>query len=161
MNNFRRKLLKLEKLPLGLKKRVTNFVIGNTVKFVGTSGLKFEKLESNEVIVTLNNKRKVQNHIGQIHAAATTLLAETATGIILGLSIPDDKVPLMKMMNIQFVKRSTGAQTATAFFSNEQIEEVKIKEKGEINVPVKVTDESGNEVIVADMVWAWIPKKRI
>ena len=161
MNNFRRKLLKLEKLPLGLKKRVTNFVIGKTVKFVGTSGLKFEKLESNEVIVTLNNKRKVQNHIGQIHAAATTLLAETATGIILGLSIPDDKVPLMKMMNIQFVKRSSGGQTATAFLSNEQIEEVKIKEKGEINVPVKVTDESGNEVIVADMVWAWIPKKRI
>jgi acyl-coenzyme A thioesterase PaaI-like protein len=161
MNNFRRKLLKLEKLPLGLKKRVTNFVIGNTVKFVGTSGLKFEKLESNEVIVTLNNKRKVQNHIGQIHAAATTLLAETATGIILGLSIPDDKVPLMKMMNIQFVKRSSGAQTATAFLSNEQIEEVKNIEKGEINVPVKVTDESGNEVIVADIVWAWIPKKRI
>ena len=33
--------------------------------------------------------------------------------------------------------------------------------KGEILVPVSVTDAVGTEVIKAEMLWAWIPKSRI
>jgi hypothetical protein len=30
--------------------------------------------------------------------------------------------------------------------------------KGDLLVPVKVTDETGEEVIIAEMNWAWITK---
>jgi hypothetical protein len=33
-------------------------------------------------------------------------------------------------------------------------------DKGEVTVPVTITDESGGEPIQCEMVWAWVPKAR-
>jgi hypothetical protein len=33
------------------------------------------------------------------------------------------------------------------------------EEKGDIAVPVKMTDEEGNETVTANMIWAWVPKR--
>ena len=106
------------------------------------------------------NKNKVQNHIGQIHAAATTLLAETASGMAVGMNIPDDKLPLMKNLTVKFIKRSQGQQRAIASLTNDQIKQIRETEKGEVNVAVKVTDETEDEVVIVEMIWAWVLKKR-
>ena len=147
MNKLTKTLKQLDFLPEGLKMKTISFVLGNTVKYVGTSGVDFE------------NKSKVRNHIGQIHAAATTLLAETATGIIVGVNIPDNKIPLMKTLKVDFIRRSKGKQTAVSTLSEEQINLIQTTDKGETLVPVKVTDETGQEVVKAEMLWAWILKK--
>ena len=34
------------------------------------------------------------------------------------------------------------------------------EDKGDFAVPVKVTDEDGEEPIKCQFVWAWVPKKR-
>jgi acyl-coenzyme A thioesterase PaaI-like protein len=159
MNKLSKTLAKLDFLPENLKMKTISFVLGNTVKYVGTSGVNFEKITSKELIVTLENRSKVRNHIGQIHAAATTLLAETATGIIVGVNIPDNKIPLMKTLKVDFVRRSKGKQTAISSLTDEQINLIKTTDKGETLVAVKVTDETGAEVVKAEMLWAWIPKK--
>ncbi len=161
MNRFSKKLNSLENYPIIVKKWLINYLIANSVKMVGTCGLRFETLEPNRVVVNLQNKSKVQNHLGQIHAAASTLLAETATGIIVGLSIPDDKIPLMKNLAIKFIKRSVGFQQATASLTDDQILKIQTEEKGDLIVPVKVLDQRGVEVILAEMNWAWIPKKKL
>ena len=70
-----------------------------------------------------------------------------------------DKVPLMKTMSIDYVKRSQGQQTAIATLSQEAIALIQTDIKGELLVPVVVTDSVGTEVIKATMLWAWIPKK--
>ncbi|MCB0541562.1 MAG: DUF4442 domain-containing protein, partial [Bacteroidetes bacterium] len=126
----------------------------------GTSNIHFEKITNNELIVSVANKRKVRNHIGQVHAAAMALLAETATGILVGYNLPDDKLPLIKTMNINFVRRTKGAIKAVATLTDEQILNIMETDKGEVSVAVKVTDETDNEVIKAEMIWAWIPKKK-
>ncbi len=157
-NKLSRSLLKLDKLPRFLQNWARDYVIGHTVKFVGTAGIHFEKMTSEEVVITLQNHKKVQNHIGQIHAAATTLLAETATGMIVGMNIPDDKLPLMKNLSVKFIKRSVGQQRAIAKLSDEQISFIQNTEKGDLSVPISVRDETGEEVVVAEMIWAWIKK---
>ena len=159
MNKLTKTLKQLDFLPEGLKMKTISFVLGNTVKYVGTSGVNFEKITPNELVVSLPNKNKVRNHIGQIHAAATTLLAETATGIIVGVNIPDNKIPLMKTLKVDFIRRSKGKQTAISSLSEEQIQLIMNTDKGETLVPVKVTDETGQEVVKAEMLWAWILKK--
>lgn len=159
MNKLSKTIEKLNFLPENLKMKTISFVLGNTVKYVGTSGVQFQKITPNELIVTLPNISKVRNHIGQIHAAATTLLAETATGIIVGVSIPDNKIPLMKSLKVDFVRRSKGKQTAISTLNDEQIKLIQNTDKGETLVPVKVTDETGEEVVKAEMLWAWITKK--
>ena len=159
MNKLTKTLKQLDFLPENLKMKTISFILGNTVKYVGTSGVDFEKITHNELVVSLPNKSKVRNHIGQIHAAATTLLAETATGIIVGVNIPDNKIPLMKTLKVDFIRRSKGKQTAVSTLSEEQINLIQTTDKGETLVPVKVTDETGQEVVKAEMLWAWILKK--
>lgn len=159
MNRLNRSLLKLNKLPRFIQDWARDYVIGRTVKFVGTAGIHFEKMTCNEVVITLANQTKVQNHIGQIHAAATTLLAETATGMVVGMNIPDNKLPLMKNLSVKFIKRSIGQQTAIAKLSDEQISLIQNTDKGDLSVPIQVTDSTGEEVVVAEMIWAWVLKK--
>ena len=156
MNRLEKTVRKLDKYP----KWILSKAIGNTVKFAGTSGMDFEEMTKEKVIVSLKNRKKVRNHIGQIHAAAMVLLAETATGMVVGMNIPDDKLPLMKKLEAKYVRRSTGRMRAEAWLTEEQKEQIQTQEKGEVLVPVKVTDESGEEPVICQMLWAWIPKKR-
>jgi len=135
--------------------------VGSFVKYTGYSGVVYEKMTKEEVIVSLENREEVQNHIHQLHATAMILLAETATGMVIGMNVPDDRVMLVKNINTAFVKRSTGAMHAVANLSQEQIDFIKSTEKGELVVPVTVTDEVGVEPIKVEALWAWIPKSHL
>lgn len=156
MNRLEKQVQRLSQYP----KSILSFVIGRVVPYTGTSRLLFEKMTKTEVIISIKNRKKVRNHIGQVHAAAMMLIAETATGMVVGMNIPDDKIPLIKSMKTDFVKRSTGAMRAVAHLSEEQIQQITSLEKGEVRVPVTVTDETGIEPIVVEAIWAWIPKKK-
>lgn len=156
MNRLEKTVRKLDNYP----KWILSRAIGSTVKYVGTTGCHFEKMTKDRVIVTLENKKKVRNHIGQIHAAAMVLLAETATGMVLGMNVPDDKLPLMKKLESKFVKRSQGKMRAEAWLTEEQKTQIRTQEKGDVLVSVKVTDESGEEPVICQMLWAWISKKK-
>lgn len=160
MNRLATIVSNIYKLPTFMQRTALSYTIGNVVKFVGTAGIRFEKMSTTEVVLSLSNKRKVQNHIGQVHAAATALLAETATGMVVGMNLPDDKIPLLQSMQVQYTKRSQGQQHAVATLSAEAIEQLHTLEKGHVEVPVVVTDEVGTQVVEICMLWAWIPKKR-
>lgn len=158
-NRLNRTLQKLKSFPKFSQRWMRNKAIGRVVPFVGTAGLDFEKMTCEEVIVNIPNRKKVQNHISQVHAAASVLLAETASGMVLGMNVPDDKLPLMKSLGAKFIKRSTGAQKAIATLTSEQINLIRETEKGDVNVAVKLIDSTGKEVVVTEMIWAWVPKK--
>ena len=102
----------------------------------------------------------MQNHIGSVHAAATGLLAESATGFLVGIHLPDSKLPLLKQMQIDYIKRSSGDLTAVATLSDEQITAMHTEDKGEVTVAVTITDSANIEPVNAKMTWAWVPKKR-
>lgn len=159
-NKLARTLAKLDSFPKFLRPWMLDKAIGNTVKLVGTAGVHFEKITNHELVATQKNRVKVRNHIGQVHAAAMILLAETATGILVGMNIPDDKLPLIKSLNTKFVRRTKGDLKAVATLTDEQIELIHSTDKGETLVPVKVTDETGEEVIEVEALWAWILKER-
>ena len=53
----------------------------------GAAGILIDKLATDEAILRLRNRRRVQNHIGGIHAAATALLAESATGAVFAMNV--------------------------------------------------------------------------
>lgn len=131
-------------------------MVGQVVPFVGTAGIHFEKMTNDLVVLTLENKQDVRNHIGQVHAAAMMLLIETATGMVTGMNVPDGRIPLLKSMQTKFIKRSTGALRAEASLSAEQITHIVASPKGEVTVPFKVIDEAGNEPVIGEAIWAWI-----
>ena len=157
-NRLNRAIAKINKAPKPLQHWLRNKSIGKAVPMIGTAGIKFEKMTCQEVILNLPNRKKVQNHIQQVHAAASVLLAESASGMVVGMNIPDDKLPLMKSLGAKFIARSQGAQKAIATLSTEQIDLLRNTEKGEVQVPIQLLDSTGKEIVITEMVWAWISK---
>jgi acyl-coenzyme A thioesterase PaaI-like protein len=137
-----------------------SFLFNNMVKLAGTSGLRVEKIGPQESAVYLENRRKVQNHIGGLHACSMALAAESATGLVVGYNVPDSHIPLIKSMNITFVRRCQGAVRATATLSDEDLRRIHQEDHGDVKVQVRVEDESGKEPIQAEMIWAWVSKER-
>ena len=158
-NNLIRIVGKFVFLPPNLRSTVISKIFGRVVPLVGTAGLRYDELTPERVVVSIRNRRPVQNHIDGVHAAAMALLAETATGCVVGMNLPDDKLPLIKSLKVDYQKRTKGDMRAVATLSNEQIQLIRTTPKGEVLVPVVVTDESGQEPIQCEMLWAWVPKK--
>ncbi|MDR3416014.1 MAG: DUF4442 domain-containing protein [Nevskia sp.] len=147
-------------LPTPLRRRVVTAAFTYRVRFAGTGGVQFEVLEEGRAVAVMRNRGKVRNHIGGVHAAAMALLAETTSGAVFGLSLPGDRVPLLKSMHIDYQRRAQGDLRAEATLALPQRRALQQKERGEMVVPVHVTDSSGEQPIECRMVWAWVPKEK-
>lgn len=150
----------LDSAPAALRKRLVTALFNSQVKFAGTGGVRFEELSAERAVLTLGNRRRVRNHIGGIHAAAMALLAESATGAVFGMNVPGDKLPLLKSMHVEYLKRTQGGLRAEASLSAAQRAEIAGQERGNVSVTVRVTDDSGEEPIQCRLVWAWVPRKK-
>lgn len=158
-NRLSRTVHRMDNLPAGLRAWLISYAFGATVRFVRTAGLRFEDLSETRSLVHLPNRRKVQNHIHSAHAAAVALLGETATGAVFGMSVPDEKIPLLKSMRINYVRRSKGDLRAEATISETERRRILTDEKGDIAVPVRITDETGDPTVECEYVWAWRSRK--
>jgi acyl-coenzyme A thioesterase PaaI-like protein len=160
LNRMAKSLKPLERVPTPLRARLRSMIMGRIVPFVGTAGLSIDELTDSRAVVSIRNRRPVRNHIGGVHAAAMALLAETASGFVVGMNVPDDRVPVIKSLHVDFRKRSHGGMRALAVLTPEQLELLRTAEKGEVDVGVTVTDEDGKQPIECRMIWAWTPKRR-
>lgn len=150
---------RINHLPRPLRRPLITSIFGFAVRFAGTGGVRFERLDELCAVVHMRNRRKVRNHIGGIHAAAMALLAESATGAVFGLNLPAGKLPLLKAMHIDYLRRAHGDLRAEASLAVEQRILMQNEERGDVTVAVRVTDSNGEEPIACRMVWAWIPEK--
>ena len=159
VNNQLSKVYKLAaKLPEPVRRTLLSATFGRVVPFAGTAGVKFEDFGPLKVTVSLDNKRSVRNHIGQIHAVAMMLLGETATGFVVGINTPDTHLCLVKDVKVRFKRPSKGAMQATATLTEAMAEQIQTTERGEVTVPCEITDASGQAPIEVDMTWAWVSK---
>ncbi len=159
-NKLSRLVQSVEKAPAFCRSWLLSKIFGRTIKFAGTAGVQVLTLDFQRSVLLLANKKPVQNHIGGVHAAAMALLGESASGFLVGMHVPDDRIPLLKSMTLSYVKRATGQLTATAQLTEEQIISIRTTEKGEVTLRVELIDSVGVAPVVADYVWAWVPKVR-
>src|SRR3990167_2278470 len=159
-NRLARSVAKLDRVPAVLRPWLRNKVMGRAVPFTGTAGLDFAVMTPEKVEIAIANQRRVQNHIQGVHAAAMTLLAETATGMVVGMNVRDDCLPLAKELKVQFKRRTQGDMRAVAHLSAQQRQLMQSQDKGEVVVPVTVTDASGEQPIVCEFIWAWVPARK-
>ncbi|MGO2447238.1 DUF4442 domain-containing protein [Psychrobacter sp.] len=164
-NQFTKLLSVTKYLPASARSSILSKAFGKVVPYVGTTGVYYETVDPNQVVVSLNNTKSVQNHIGSIHAVAITLLAETATGFILGLNLPSDRILLIKSYSVNFYRPiKKGQIAAVASLSDEQRLDILNTPKGEMIIPCVIDDresDSERDPIVVEMTWAWIPKSEL
>jgi len=159
-NKFRKIISKVNKAPSGMRSFLLTKIFCSKVKFAGTVSIKLVSVSHTKTVLTLENKKKVQNHIGGIHAIAAALLAESATGIVFGMNVLDSCVPLLKSMTIHYQRRMQGNLTAIAKISESDVQLIENSGKGCLMVSVEITDESDQQPIVCEMEWAWVTKRK-
>lgn len=161
LNKMAKGVAKMESfLPQSMYPFGYTMLFNSMVKLAGTAGLQVEKLSQKESEVYLKNRRKVQNHIGGLHACSMALAAESATGMLVGMNVPDTHIPLIKSMHVDFVRRCQGDIRVKAWLADEDYKRIHEEDKGDVSVQVRVEDESGNEPIETEMIWAWVNKDR-
>lgn len=148
------------KFPKGLRSTLWSKAFGRIVPMVGTANIRYLEVDQHHVKVRLENQRNMQNHIKGLHAAAMALLAETATGFLTGLHVPDDRILLIKSLHVDYLKVVQGGLTATAQLNHEQQRFIAEHDKAELSIPVTVVDDAGVEAIQCEMIWAWLPKRK-
>ena len=158
-NKLQRSLMRLDEAPAFMRGFVQNIILRRAVPFTGTAGVQFVSLTPERVEVRLANEHRVRNHIGSVHASAMNLLAETASGMVVGMNVRDDCLPLAKSLTMDFRKRATGDLKAVATLSALQQQALLGTDKGEVNVRVVVTDATGIEPVECEFVWAWVPAR--
>ena len=156
-NRLERQLERLSEVPAFARPWFRSVVLRRAVPFTGTAGIDFLEMGTRQVEIGLKNEKKVQNHIGGVHASAMNLLAETATGMVVGMNVRDDCIPLAKELKMVFKKRATGSLRAVATLTDAQRATMQASDKGEVHVAVTVTDEAGVNPVECEFVWAWIP----
>jgi acyl-coenzyme A thioesterase PaaI-like protein len=147
-------------LPETIRKTGLTLAFNTKIKYAGTTGISIQHWDVDHAIVNLKNRPHIQNHIGGIHATAMATLAESTTGMLFGLFVPDTHLPLLKSMKINFTARATGNLQAVATLTDEQKNLIQSTDKGSVIVPVTVTDSDGKEPIQVEMEWAWTTKKK-
>lgn len=149
-----------KRLPKAIRSTLWSKAFGRIVPMVGTANIRYLEVSQSQVVVRMENQRHIQNHIKGLHAAAMALLAETATGFVTGLNVPDDRILLIKTLKVDYVSLVKGGLTATATLSDEQCKFIADNEKGSLDIPVVVVDDSGQSPIQCQMIWAWRPKQK-
>lgn len=101
----------------------------------------FLELGPGRAVVRLKKRRKVQNHLGTVHAIAMANLAELAAGTMMEVSIPAEQRWIPRGMTIEYLARAESDVTATAL-----LPAVDYGPAQDIIVSVSVRDEHGKEV---------------
>ena len=150
----------LKKSPTFMQSWVLSKAFSFMIPYAGRSKVRIEQLTHEKSVITIKNRRKVQNHIGSIHATAIAIAAESATGYLVAMNVPDTSVPVIKTLKVDYEKRCKGNIRAVATLTEAQRESMRTQEKGEVNVAVTITDAENKEPVQCEMIWAWTPKRR-
>ena len=86
INPLRTFVDKVNQYPPWLSSRLMTWVFRYKVKLAGTTGIEVLETDGKTATYRQKNRRKAQNHIGSVHAAAMALLAESCTGFIVGIN---------------------------------------------------------------------------
>ena len=116
---------------------------------------RFLTLEAGRIVVQLQNRRSVQNHIGTIHAIALCNAAELAAGVGMEATLPKAWRWIPKGMTVSYLAKCQVSATATAVITLPD----SVEGGYDCIVPVEITDADGTKVAHADINMYLTPKK--
>ena len=161
-NPFARIADQYRDVPPRLRRPLVTRAIGEVIPFVDTAGCFIEAYTPHRVAVRLDNEHRVQNHLGGLHAAALALLAETASGLVVALNVPDGSSPLLRTMDVSFDRFARSAVQAETTLTGEEGTQIQSRPLGQVEVDVTLTAPDDETTLVSgSLKWAWVPEDRL
>lgn len=113
--------------------------------YFGTIRPRFEVLEVGRAVVRMRKRRRVQNHIGTVHAIAMCNLAELAAGTMIDASIPATHRWIPKGMTVEYRAKAKTDVQAVATLRPDQ----SFGDSEDVPVDVAIRDRDREEVVHA------------
>ncbi len=162
LNPFVRIADRYREVPPRLQRPLVTKAVGEVIPFIDTAECFIEAYTPRRVTVRLDNEKRVQNHLGGLHAAALALLAETASGLVVALNVPDGSSPLLRTMNVSFDQFARDAVQAEATLTDDESAQIRSRSIGQIEVDVTLTEPGEDTTLVSGTLkWAWLPEERL
>ncbi len=140
------------KFPLG--KSIFSRLVCVKAPYFGTISPRFVELRPGYGEIRMRKRRRVQNHLGTVHALAMGNLCELAAGMTLDVTLPAKMRWIPRSMNIEYLKLARTDLTARC-----SIETTGLDAKKDFPVIVSVTDTAGTEVVRAAITMYISPKE--
>lgn len=131
----------LSKLPLG-NRLFTRLVTLYTPYFASIHPF-IAVLRPGYCRVVVKERRSLRNHIGTIHAIVMCNIAELVMGMVAIVSLDPGLRWIPRAMRVEYLKKAKGTLTGVCDIDPQ------ILKPGDIDMPVVVTDASGNVVFKA------------
>jgi len=143
----------LEPYPLG--KRIFSEGFKFAAPYFRSIPAVVDSVRPGEVCVHMDDRRRVRNHLGTVHAIALCNLAELAMGAAAEVTVPVSHRWIPKSMETEYLAKAKGRMRATATLDLPE----PLLDKQDVVVPVHVTDPEGKEVFVA-RIRIWVTRRR-
>jgi acyl-coenzyme A thioesterase PaaI-like protein len=105
---------------------------------------RFIELRPSFCKVSMLRRRRIENHLGAIHALAIGNLCELAAAMVTEVTTPPATRWIPRGMTIEYLRKAESEVCATA-----RLDKSEWAAAGNVAVPVSVTDKNGNEVVRA------------
>lgn len=132
------------KWPMG--RRIFSYYVARAAPYFTTIKPLILDLQHNKIIVSMKNRRSVQNHLKTVHAIAMCNLCEYAGGICVEASIPPSRRWIPMGMTVSYLKKAKSDLTAHCDLSNTDW-----KNCDKVICHVSVKDTHGVIVMTADI----------
>ncbi len=143
--------LSLKDKPGG--KRLFNFLLGRMVPYSGSISPRVQELEPGHCVVTMDDRRKLRNHLNSIHAVALMNLGELSSGLAVITAIPADARGILAGLSIEYLKKGRGTLRAVC-----ECPVLESSERKEYEVGAEITDREGDVVARVTARWLVGPK---
>jgi acyl-coenzyme A thioesterase PaaI-like protein len=124
--------------------------------YFGSIAPRILRLEPGCCEARLVQRRKVQNHIGTVHAIALCNLAELCAGLVTDVTLPADMRWIPQEMTVRYLKKAAGCITATARPATAL---QSAPEPYAATIAVSLADAGGQEVSSAE-IKMWLSPRR-
>lgn len=149
---------------LALYRRITRWPAGHWLfsravcikaPYFASIAPRIERLEPGRCDARIRQRRRIQNHIGTVHAIALCNLAELTAGLMTDVSLPPGLRWIPKGMTVAYLKKATGTLRGSAVPAAALVDTTT---GYELPVAVTVQDAPGDTVFTAD-VRMWVSPK--
>jgi acyl-coenzyme A thioesterase PaaI-like protein len=118
------------------------------VPYTGSVSPCVEILEPGYARISITQRRRLEQHLGSIHAIALMNVAEFASGAAMTTALPAGYRGIVTKMSIEYFKKARGTVTAE---SRPKLPDLTVE--GEYDFTSEITDQEGDLVARATVRW--------
>jgi acyl-coenzyme A thioesterase PaaI-like protein len=141
------------KLPMG--ERIFSRAFAFKAPYFATIRPRFTVIEPDRAELVIQDRRRVHNHLGTVHAIALCNGLEAAMGALAEASIPSNRRWIPKGMEVSYTAKAAGDITCVAETDREQWTDG----RNDVAVRVRGVDQQGT-VVVEGEIRLWVTDRR-